>query len=353
MNKSRIVLYGGIALLIVATMAGRVFRKHQADAMADPRSGAVTVKGMVVQPELFVRRVEETGTLSGSKEAMVAAETGGRVLEVKVDVGDVVRAGDPLVRLDDELYKLESDRAKIAFDKATMDLDRAEKLYTEKSISDADIEAARLGTKGAEVQYRMALKTYNDATIRAPFGGTVAAKLTEVGQMVERGMPVVQLVDVSTLKLTVQISEADIRYLELGAPARVIVESVGDTVTGKVAAIGSRATTGSRTFPVEVRIPGNKRLRSGMFARAMIDAAASRDGLLLPRAALLPDAGRTVLFLARNGTANKVPVRVIGSAGDLMAVDGIEAGDTVITTGNQSVSQGTLVNLVVENGNAK
>ncbi|HEY3296505.1 MAG TPA: efflux RND transporter periplasmic adaptor subunit [bacterium] len=343
MNKPRLFLYGGILLIIVIMVVGRIQRQAKNANLTDAHSNVVSVSAMVAQPEPFVRRIEETGVLTGNKEATVAAETGGRVLEVKVDVGDVVREGQPLVRLDDELYKLDSDRAKIAYDKAKLDLDRAEKLYTEKSISDADIENARLGAKSAEVQYRMALKTYNNATIRAPFNGTVAAKMTEVGQMVERGMAIAQLVDVSALKLTVQVSEGDLESVSIGAPATIIVDAVGDTIQGKVAAIGSRANTGSRTFPVEIRLPGDKALRSGMFARAIIASRQSEDGLLLPRAALLPDAGRTIIFRARQGAAEKVSVRVIGTQGDRVAVDGITRGDTIVTTGNQTLSQGTLI----------
>ena len=219
MKKAKVSIYGIVILIIIVIImiVGRARRQSKNDAFADPHTSVVTVTGMVARPEPFARRIEETGVLSGNKEATVAAETGGRVLEVKVDVGDLVREGQPLVRLDDELYGLESDRAKVAFDKAKMDLERAEKLYQEKSISDADIENARLGAKGAEVQYRMALKTYNDATIRAPFSGTVAAKMTEVGQMVERGMPIAQLVDVGSLKLTVKVSEADLKFITIGA----------------------------------------------------------------------------------------------------------------------------------------
>ena len=215
---------------------------------------------------------------------------------------------------------------------------------------ESDLENARLAAKGAEVQYRMALKTYQDATIRAPFSGTVAAKLTEVGQMVERGVPVLQLVDLGTLKLTVQLAEADVKYISEGAPVTIIVDAVGDTLQGKVTAIGSRAAMGSRTFPVEINLPGGDNLRSGMFARAVIQAAQIPDAILLPRAALLPDAGNTVVYVARGKSAQKVRVRQIGISGDQVAIEGLAPGDTVITTGNQMISQGTQVSLMMEDG---
>ncbi|MCX6640694.1 MAG: efflux RND transporter periplasmic adaptor subunit [bacterium] len=348
MAKGKLILLLTLALIVVIIIVGRMLRQSEADALQETFTGIVSVKGLVVQPEPYVRHIEGSGVLVGNKEAMIAAETGGRVVEMKVDVGDYVRSGDALVRLDDELYQLESDRANIAYDKAKLDLGRMEKLYAEKSISESDLENARLMVKGAEVQYRLARKTYNDATIRAPFSGDVAARYTEVGQMVERGMPVVQLVDVSSLKLTVQIAEADVKLMKIGETATIIVDAVGDTVAGKVSAIGSRAVTGTRTFPVELRLPGASGLRSGMFARAVITTPVDENGLLLPRNAILPDMGKTVVFVARGDKAEKIPVRTITESGDRVAVEGISPGDTVLTLGNQMVSQGTQIKLTLE-----
>ncbi len=311
-------------------------------------TGIVAVRGFVAELEPFTRSVTETGVLVGNKEALIAAEVGGQVLEIKVEIGDKVRAGDPLVRLDDELYNLEAARAQIAYDKAKLDLDRMGKLFAQNSISSSELENARLGAKGAEVQYRLAQKTYLDATIRAPFPGTIAQKLTEVGQMVERGMPVVQLVDLNSLKLTVQVSEANIKYFSAEASATIIVEAVGDTVAGKVTSVGSRAESGSRTFPVEIKLPGSERLRSGMFARALVASSLTQPAILVPRVALLPEAGNTVVFVARGKSAEKKLVRPIGISGDRLAVEGLASGDTVITTGNQTIVQGTPIHLVLE-----
>ena len=348
MRKGKSILWGSVVLLLIILIVGHILRQAKSDTLQDAYSGIVSVSGFVAETEPYTRQIEESGTLTGNRESIIAAETGGRVIEIRVEVGDVVRAGEPLVRLDDELYRLESERAKIAFDKAQMDLDRLEKLYTDKSLSDSDIEGARLAAKGAEVQYRMALKTYQDATIKAPFSGTVAAKLTEVGQTVERGMPIVQLVDISTLKLVVPVSESDVRFVIPGAEALVLIESAGDTVHAKVAAVGSRATTGARTFPVELKLAGSKNLRSGMFARAIIATKTQEDAMLLPRAAILPDAGNMIVFLASGSTAHKTSVRIIGTNGDRVAVEGIESGDTVLTTGNQMLSHGSQITLTLQ-----
>ncbi|MDK9699628.1 MAG: efflux RND transporter periplasmic adaptor subunit [bacterium] len=348
MKKIRILLYSMVVLALIAIVAGKMIRQAKSDSLSDPYTGIIAVKGLVTKPESFIRMIDETGVLAGNKESLVAAETGGRVVEIKVEVGSFVKQGDPILRLDDELYRLESERAKIAFDKAKLDNDRLERLYAQKSISDSEIENARLGVKGAEVAYRMALKTYQDATVRAPFSGTIAMKMTEVGQMVERGVPVVQMVDVSTLKLTIQVAENMVKYVTNGATAQVLIDAINDSVEGRVTAVGSRAMTGSRTFPVEIRIPGNAKLRSGMFARAIVSAATIPDAILLPRAAILPDVGRQIVYLAKGKVAEKAIVKSYGSNGDLFAVEGLKTGDTVLTTGNQNLSHGSPIAVTLE-----
>ena len=347
-RRGKSLLWAMVAILIVGLVVGKFLRQAHSDTLQDAYTGIITVSGFVAEHQPFTRHIEESGVLTGNKESTIAAETGGRVVEINVEVGDNVRVGEPLVRLDDELYRLDSEHAKIAYDKAQMDLERLEKLYTDKSVSDSDIEAVRLAAKGAEVQYRMALKTYQDATIKAPFNGTVAAKFTEVGQMVERGAPIVQLVDLSTLKLIVPVSEADVKYVTPGAEAIIYIESAADTVRAQVAAVGSRATSGARTFPVELKMKGAKNLRSGMFARAIIATATEHEAMLLPRAAVLPDAGNMIVFLANGATAQKQPVRIIGTTGDKIAVEGVSEGDTVLTTGNQALTHGSQITLTLQ-----
>lgn len=353
MTKTKIITFSVIAIAVTVLLVNQIMHRTLANTNKTVANDTTLVRGFVAQLEPYIRRTEGSGTLMGDKESLVAAETGGRVMEIRVEVGDIVRAGQPLVRLDDELYRLESERAKIAYDKANMDFKRMEKLYQEKSVSETDFEGAKLMQKGAEVQYEMARKTYCDATICAPFTGTVAAKMTEVGQMAERGMPVVHLVDISTLKLTMEVSEQDIRHIRAGDAAQLYIEALEDTVQGKVTAVGSRAANGTRAFPVDIQIKGDGRIRSGMFARAFVVASNPEEGVLLPRSAVLPDMGLTIVFRAKNGIAEKMVVGILGLSGEKVVVSGLMAGDSVITTGNQALAHGSKINLLLEDRSAQ
>ena len=340
MSKTRIITLSAAVLIVTALFANNAIQSN-AEPAQDAYKRIVPVSGFVLAPAPFVQTIMETGTLTGRRESVLSAEVGGQVERILVDVGDNVRAGQPLMQLDDRILELESERALVALEKARLDFDRVEKLEHEGSISQSDYEGARLNLKGAEVQYEFAKKTYEDATVRAPFAGTIARKMTEIGQMVDRGQPVLYIVDNEQLKLELAVDESRIASIQVGAPVVIFVEALNDSFPAEVSAVGARATNGSRTFPVEVKLAAADGIKAGMFARAFVFAGVDSTSLLVPRAATLPDVGRTVVFLARGDKAEKRAVTVLGMSGDQVAVDGVAAGDTVIVTGNQLLSQGS------------
>lgn len=348
MSKIRVITLSSAAVLLIALIAGKLINQAHGDTTQNAYIGVIPVSGFILETAPFIHHIEESGTLMGRRESILSAESGGQIEQIFVEVGDDVRQGQALLKLDDELLELESERATIAYEKAKLDFERVEKLYNEKSISESDYEGARLNLKGMEVQQRFAKKTYEDATIRAPYAGTISARMTEVGQMIDRGQPVFQIVDMQKLKLPISVPESEIKNISVGATAIIYVEALNDSFPAEITSVGSRAQQGARTFPVELSLDAANGLKSGMFARARIFAGVDSSSLLIPRAATLPDVGRTVVFVSKNGKAVKVPVKVLGMSDDRFAIQGLAAGDTVIVTGNQLLSQGSDLSLTLQ-----
>jgi membrane fusion protein (multidrug efflux system) len=348
MSRTRITMIAVAALLVMVFAIAKASKDKRESGAETAYTSVIPVSGFVLETKPFESFIEESGTLQGRRESVLAAEVGGQVEQVYVEIGDVVKSGQSLLKLDDELLELDAERAKIAYDKAKLDFERVEAIYKDKGFSDSDLENARLGLKAAEVQYRAAKKMFEDATLRAPYSGTITAKMTEIGQMIEKGMPAFQIVDISQLKLPIAISENEIHNIHVGAAAKVFVESLKDTLDAEVTAVGARSTQGARTFPVELTMQGNEDVRAGMFARVSIFAGVDSNSLVIPRAATLPDVGRTVVFVAKGAKAEKKTVRILGTEQDQLAINGLMAGDTVIVTGNQLLSQGSQINLTLE-----
>ena len=117
--------------------------------------------------------------------------------------------------------------------------------------------------------------------------------------------------------------------------------------------VGSKAASGARTFPVEVRIDGEEGLKSGMFARANIQAGQIENAIVLPRVCVLPDAGRSIVFVSRDKMDDKAVVQVLGQVGDRVAVVGVAPGDVVVTTGNQLLVRGTALDVTIAEGSVQ
>jgi RND family efflux transporter MFP subunit len=168
-----------------------------------------------------------------------------------------------------------------------------------------------------------------------------------MGEWLDVGGPVVELVALDELEVRVEVPERHYSSLSPGAPAQVTFESLpGLEVKGKVSAIVPRAETQARTFPVKVRIPGGGgRIGVGMLAQVAMPAGESYRATVIPKDAVVSQGREKVVYLLNgDGTVSPVPVETGAGVGVWVAVNGgIQAGQKVITRGNERLFPGQSV----------
>jgi RND family efflux transporter MFP subunit len=195
----------------------------------------------VVRPERgTVREVLTlTGTVTSTRAADLSSRVSGLVARVHVDAGTRVKAGDLLIELDDALARLELDRVRAAEDETRIRLAEAERLRDEavRLVADRNIPKSQADTAEAEVRIAAAALVRIEAERRrqeelvarhrlvAPFTGVVGRKLTEAGEWVDTGTPVLELVAVDEIRVDVQVPQE--RYGDLVAGAEVAVRADG------------------------------------------------------------------------------------------------------------------------------
>jgi RND family efflux transporter MFP subunit len=180
-------------------------------------------------------------------------------------------------------------------------------------------------------------------TVLAPFDGVVVEEHTEVGEWVLKGGPVAELVDISSVRVRVPVPEQYVVEIAKGQKVPVRIDALGaGTVKGTVSAVIPMGDSQSRTFPVEVAVDNPKRLiRPGMTARVALSVGAPRSESLVPKDALVPRAGRTLVYAVVDGQAVEVSVEVVGYQGGSAAVRGtLPPGAPVIVRGNERVRPG-------------
>jgi RND family efflux transporter MFP subunit len=361
MNRKVFTIAAAGTALLVAAAAFRVIPGPD-DRQDDRIPGAVAVEVTKLSPVTLTETVSAVGTVEAMRDVTVESETAGRVTGIRFNVGDFVEEGDTLVLVDDELKAVALDQAEaqaLAAEtqakKAARDLERAEVLHKSQDVSDAELEAYRLAGRSAEAGHQAAIAALRaarrqlaDTRIRAPIAGYVAAKLVEVGEMVRSGKQVANIVDLRRVKVKLSIPEEEIVKLRAGQHATMELDaSPGVKFAGTVGSVGAKSESSTgHTYPVEVLVDndGTHGVRAGMFARVGITANVVRGAIAVPRDWVLNEDSRPIVFVARADTARAVPVTLGARSGDSVRVlNGLEAGDLVISFGQKTISDGTPV----------
>jgi RND family efflux transporter MFP subunit len=319
---------------------------------------------LVVTAEVTTGPVTEEVTLAGTvapiRDSLIASEISGRVLERRVEKGDAVGQGDPLIimdrkRLERDLAEAEAGLAEVEarLALARRQEKRAEDLLSSEVIAERfldDARTERVAQEARKAQVKARIGSIQDdlerSIIRAPFGGVVTEIHTEDGEWIEISDPVVRLADFDTIEITVDLPERYYSRISRGDPAPATLDALPElTIDGKVFVAVPRAGSAARTFPVLVRAPNpGHMVGGGMLARVTLVLSSSDAVLRVPKDAIVRQQGGSVVYRLDGDTVAVVPVQTGRSNGVLIEVAGeLEAGDQVVVRGNERIMPGQKV----------
>ncbi len=241
---------------------------------------------------------------------MITAQVSGQVQSVPVTENTAVGAGAPLLNIDPAEYQL-------ALAEAQASLRTAEAQYRETTlfderITDAAVRAerqkaarAKSGLDRAQVAVDKAKLELSRSRVRAPFAGRVANVKVQPGQWVRPGDELMTIVELSRVKVEVQVLEGQIAFLSPGRSARVHFAAFPDeSFTGRIETINPIVDQETRSARVVVSVPNPQgTLLPGMYARVSLDARRFPDRILVPRSAILERDRRKMLFVFEPGEA--------------------------------------------------
>ncbi len=321
----------------------------------------------------LARVLERTGTLRTDADVEVAARYGGRLVEVPVQIGDGVAAGQLLARLDDrdvrrsrqeaeaglEVAEAALVSARLDQERARRDQQRIEALAADGLVTAQQADDARTAAAAADAALDLAEAQSEQARARleslrlqesetrlvAPFAGTIADRAHDAGDTVAAGATVVRLVGDGPLRARVQVPDRDAVLLAVGNPVDLRVDAFpGEVFTGEITGIAPAVDPDSGTVAVEAGVEDpSERLLPGMFARIRVQLPERDRGVLVPAEAVIdhPEDGRPAIYVVRDGTAALVPVVTgVTEGGRTEILDGLEAGAEVIVGGQHLVRDG-------------
>lgn len=343
-----VLALGGIALVLTNNK-----KKNEAKtAFIAKGGGAVAVRVAQVEKKIVDQDFSANGNFAPNKELNLLNENSGRVTRIFVDEGDRVSKGQVLARIDAEIINTDRETAQVTYQNALKDLARYESSFKTGGVTQQQLDQARLSAESAKLRLQASQRKVSDANIKSPINGIVNKRYIEVGAFVNsQGTQLFELVDVSKLKLKVNVNEAQVANLKIGD--RIEIQSSvfpDEKFSGKVTFIAPKADA-TLNFPVEIEVENSHKnsLKAGMYGTAVFKFPKQAPSILIPRTSFVGSVSSNEVFvLDRASNTSKIRKVVSGRIlGDNVEIlDGLKEGETVIISGQINLTDGTAVTIV-------
>ncbi|MCW5977769.1 MAG: efflux RND transporter periplasmic adaptor subunit [Bryobacteraceae bacterium] len=349
--------------LTLTALAGCSNKPQQQNVAAAGNAPApLEVRVAPVQTRQVEQTISVTGSLAPDETVTVSNEVAGTVAEIKVDFGQLVRKGDVIAELDKRELRLRVERARAALTQAMARIglspgqedqapdttpairqaqaqledarsryESAEKLVKSGDISnerfvelektfrarEAAVDAARdelrtmlANIEGLKADLKLAEKTMGDATIRAPFSGSVSERLASPGQYLRENTAIVTLVKTTPLRLRADIPESAAAAVRVGTSLTFSTQAIpGQEFEAVVREVNPSLDPRSRSLTAEARLTKNDdRLRPGMFVQVRLVTHHNATIVVAPKEAIQTVAGLTKIFKVEEGRAEEVRI---------------------------------------------
>lgn len=290
-----------------------------------------------------------TANLVPEAEADVVTKTSGVVLQIMVEEGDRVQAGQVLARLDSDRQRLALKQSEANLRKLENDFKRQEELIGRKLISQDVFDRSRYDLDTQRASYEIAKLELSYAEIRAPIGGVVSKRMVKVGNLIQLNQPLFKIDDFDPLEAMINVPEREMRLIQAAQPVQMLVDALpGAVFTGSVARVSPVVDASTGTFRVVAQFKDDSgQLRSGMFGRVRIVYDQRADALVVPRSALVGDDKDASVFVVESDVAKRRKIKLgYADGGQVEVVDGIAEGEQVVTLGQAALRDGAKVQVI-------
>ena len=322
---------------------------------------SLTVTAGQLETQSIVLDVVASGSVAAWQEMSLGVELSGvRVERVLVEVGDKVRAGQPLLQLDIRSLRVDQRRAEAAYaqsranrDLAIASATRGETLLQRQLISQSNLDELRAARSGAEAGLQSAVAERDAArlrlayaTLRAPDAGVISSRTVQPGQIVVSGTELLRLIRRERLEWRAELTDVDLARVRPGTSVKVRAPD-GSFVAGQVRAVSPALDVASRTGLIYADLPRPGPLRAGMFAEGRVELGQA-EGQVLPREAVVVRDGFSYVFVldAKSRVAQR-RVETGPPSGELVPIrGGLTKAERVVVKGAGFLSDGDLVRVV-------
>jgi membrane fusion protein, multidrug efflux system len=333
-----------LVILLVGIKGLQIFKMMAAaKAMTPPPQ---TVSSAQVREENWAPVLSAIGSVSAVQGAIIAAELGGVVGDIKFENGGVAKKGDVIMKLDASQEEALLRSAEAEAELARTDLERTQGLASQKVVSKAELDAAESKFRRLTAIVDQMRSNIRKKTLVAPFDGQLGIRQVNVGQMINPGQQVVALTSLDPVYVDFALPQQYLGKLSSGLEVRVTTDALpGRVFPGKLTAVNSMVDTATRNVSVQATLENpDHLLRPGMFAKAEVVLPEKSPALVIPGSAVSYAPFGDSVFIIEKKKDEKTGkeaevirqqfVRIGEARGDFVSVkEGLKAGETVVGTG--------------------
>lgn len=316
-----------------------------------PLAEIAYVRGIEVQPGLFKHYIQAQGTVESDNNIMIPAQSNGVVKKIHVRQGDRVNQGQLLAELDAAVLERSIDEVTHALQLVTTIYERQDRLWNKNIGSEIEYLQAKNNKENMEKRLETLREQYELTKIYAPISGTVDNVLIKEGEMAAAGRGTIRIVQLTRLKIMVSLSENYISRISLNDPVQVHVPVIGKEMELKIDAVSQVIDPNNRTFQIEIRIPAREQgLKPNMLSVVTINDYTNPDAITVPQNVIQDSGAERFLFVAEQQSDSWIARRKTVKLGENYAnqveiLDGLGAGDFVITLGFQTLADGQPISI--------
>ena len=318
-----------------------------ADAKAESAVQASIPVGVkrVLRGDIYARHTG-TSVLEADFEAPVVAKVKGDLVEIMVEEGDRVKAGQVLARLDGERLKLAMERAGAEYQRARKEYARNQNLLELDLVAPGTFENLRFEAEALKAAYEIARLNYGYTRIKAPIAGVIAERLVKTGNHLQVNQRLFVITDPSQLMLELYVPQQNMGRFSVGQTADIRADALpAEVFEAAIERISPRIDQKTGTFRVTLRILDQSGvLRPGMFARVAVVYDVHNDAVMVPVEAILDEDIEKSLYVIEDGVARRRIIETGITDRDMVEIlEGISDSDTVVVVGQGGLRDGTLV----------
>lgn len=311
---------------------------------AEDKPKGLPAEVIKVAASTLTHQLEAVGTLEAWESAVIRPELNGIITRISFEESQAVKAGDVLFELNANSYRADVAQAQARVQLSQSEYKRAEQLLQKRvgSVTDRDTALAQLRVDEAQLQ--VARTQLDKMTLKAPFSGMIGLRTVSPGEYVTAGQSLVELADVTRMKVEFQLPETALSKIKTGQPVTLDIAAYpGQPVTGEIYAISPIIDSRSHSIRVKASIDNAKgSLRPGLFSKITVNIGQDDQAILVPEEAIIPNNTTfLVMKVDENNTVSLSPVTLGERRGDSVQIlSGLTADEVIVTAGHIKLRPG-------------